>query len=202
MKGFASWVEGFALAIGGPGLFVIAFLDSSFLSLPEINDVLIVWMVTRHKERMVYYALMTTLGSIAGCFVLYYIGRKGGEAFLRRRFHGRHVDRALYLYRKYGLLMVIIPALLPPPAPFKIFVLLAGVAAVRARTFALALAIGRGTRYFGEGLLALWYGEPAIDFIHRNGRTISIVLAALVLAGAVAYFVSRRRGRPSAAMVV
>jgi membrane protein YqaA with SNARE-associated domain len=200
MKAFVTWAQAFALAIGGPGLFFIAFLDSSFLSLPEINDILIVWMVTRHKERMIYYALMTMLGSIAGCFVLYYIGRKGGEAFLRRRFHTRHVDRALRLYQRYGLLMVVVPAILPPPAPFKIFVLLAGVARVRAMTFAFAVALGRGIRYFGEGLLALWYGEPAIEFIRRNSRTVSLVLAALALVAGIVYFALKRRaGRSSAA---
>lgn len=199
MKRFAIWAQAFALTIGGPGLFFIAFLDSSFLSLPEINDILIVWMVTRHNERMVYYALMTTLGSIAGCFVLYYIGRKGGEAFLRRRFQARHVERALRMYQKYGLLMIVVPALLPPPAPFKIFVLLGGVARVRPATFALAVALGRGVRYFGEGLLALWYGERAIEFIRRNSRPVLIVLAGLVLGAGVAYIILKRRSGRSAA---
>ena len=64
MTGVVEWIKEFALSLGGPGLFLIAFLDSSFLSFPEVNDLLIVWLTTQHKERMVYYALMTTLGSV------------------------------------------------------------------------------------------------------------------------------------------
>ena len=108
---------------------------------------------------MLYYALLATLGSIAGCFVLYLSARKGGEAFLRRRFHDHHVDRALALFQKYGLLAVAVPSILPPPVPFKIFVLAAGVARVPPLDFLVAVALGRGVRYFGEALLALWYGE-------------------------------------------
>lgn len=194
MHRILTWVQGFALALGGPGLFLVAFLDSSFLSLPEINDLLVVLMVTEHKERMVYYATMATLGSITGCFLLYGIGRKGGEAVLRRRFHDRHVDRGLELFRRYGLLAVLIPAILPPPAPFKIFVLMAGVARVEAWKFAVAVGLGRGFRYFGEGLLAVWYGEQTMKYLEENGRTVSLAMAGLVVAGAVGYWLwSRRR---------
>jgi membrane protein YqaA with SNARE-associated domain len=189
-----TWVQGIAVALGGPGLFLVAFLDSSFLSLPEINDLLVVLMVTEHKERMVYYASMATLGSITGCFLLYGLGRKGGEAVLRSRFHERHVDRGLELFRRHGLLAVLIPAILPPPAPFKIFVLLAGVAKVDAWKFAAAVGLGRGFRYFGEGLLAVWYGEQTMEYLEENGRTVSLVLAGLVAAGALAWWLwSRRR---------
>src|SRR5215210_3183195 len=138
MHRLVAWVQASAVALGGPGLFLIAFLDSSFLSFPEVVDLLIIWLVTAHKERVVYYALMPTLGSIAGCFALYLVGRKGGEAFLRRRLRESHVDRALGLFRKYGLLAIAIPSLLPPPVPFKPFVLVAGVARVRPLDFVMA----------------------------------------------------------------
>jgi membrane protein YqaA with SNARE-associated domain len=181
MQRLLSWVQRFALALGGPGLFLIALLDSSFLSFPEVVDLLIVVFVTRHKERMLYYAVLATVGSMAGCFLLYLVGRKGGEAFLRRRFHERHVDRALSLFQKYGLLAVAVPSLLPPPVPFKPFVLIAGVARVRPFEFLLAVGLGRGVRYFGEGLLALWYGERAAVFIRDNAREVSLGIAAVVL---------------------
>lgn len=195
MTRVVEWVQGVALGLGGPGLFLIAFLDSSFLSLPEINDLLIVWMVTRHKERMVYYALMATLGSIGGCLVLYVLGRKGGDAFLRRRFHERHLDRALALFRRYGILAVLVPALLPPPAPFKIFVLLAGVARVPAPQFIGAVALGRGLRYFGEGLLAVMYGDQAMRYIRENTREAALIAAGAALALGIGYAVWHRRQR-------
>src|SRR3990170_7926713 len=139
MKGFLAWIQGFALAWGGPGLLVIGFLDSSFLSLPEVNDLLVVYMVTQHKHLLLYYALMATLGSVMGCLALYLVARKGGEAFLRKRFKASHIERGLNLYKKYGLLVVVVPALLPPPAPFKIFVLLAGVSGVPIWQFVIAI---------------------------------------------------------------
>src|SRR5688500_12645087 len=104
MHRFMDWARGFAIALGGPGLFLIAFLDSSFLSFPEVVDLLLVLMVTRHPERMPFYAALATTGSIAGCFVLFMLARKGGEAFLRKRLSAGHVDRAIRAFRKYGLL--------------------------------------------------------------------------------------------------
>jgi membrane protein YqaA with SNARE-associated domain len=175
-------IQSFALVLGAPGLFIVAFLDSSFISLPEINDLLLIWMVTQHKARMPLYAISAVLGSVAGCLVLYYIGRKG-DAFVARRFSAGRVQWALATFQRYGVMAVLIPSLLPPPAPFKIFVLLAGVAGISVSKFTAAIAIGRGIRYFGEGLLALWYGDQAMAFIETNGRTVSFVLVGLLFAG-------------------
>ncbi len=189
------WIQAFALRIGGPGLFVVAFLDSSFLSLPEINDLLVVMLVIEHKTRMPYYALMATLGSVAGCLVLYSIGRTGGEALVRRRFGGPRMARALALSKRYGVFAIAVPAILPPPAPFKIFVLLAGVAAVPVWQFATTIALARGFRYFAIGVLSVRYGDDAIAFIEANGRTVALVLVALIVAGGLAWILLRRRGK-------
>lgn len=197
MSRFAEWLQATALTFGAPGLFVIAFLDSSFLSLPEINDILLIWMVTRHKELMVLYAGAATLGSLAGCLTLYYLGRKGGEAFVRKRIHGPTVDRVIAYVQLHGVMAVIIASLLPPPAPFKAFVLLSGVAGISAPKFATAILIGRGLRYFGEGALAVRYGDEAIEFVHRHGRTASLVLVAVCVAGLAGYLLWRRTRKPS-----
>ena len=195
MQRLASWAQGFALSLGGPGLFFLAFLDSSFLSFPEVCDLLIVWLTVQHKERMLFYAGMCTLGSVAGCFTLYTVGRRGGEAFLKKRFKQGHIERAVAGFRRYGLLAVVVPSLLPPPMPFKIFVLAAGVAKVRPFDFIVAVSIGRGLRYFGEGFLALWYGEAAIGFIRANARLAGLAMALAVVTGAVVWFIVRRRRR-------
>jgi len=194
MSRFVDWIKGFALAWGGPGLFLIGYLDSSFLSFPEVNDLLIVWMVTQHPQRLVYYAFMATAGSVLGCLTLYYIARKGGQAFLKKRFHERHIDRGLQLFQKYGLLMVIVPALLPPPAPFKIFVLLAGVAAIPVWQFVTAIAIARGIRYGGEGLLAVMYGDRATAFLRDHAKEAGLWLAGVALVlGVIWVLVKQRR---------
>ena len=193
MSGFVEWIKEFATALGGPGLFIIAFLDSSFLSFPEVNDLLIVYLTTQHKERMVYYALMTTLGSIAGCLALYSVARRGGEAFLRRRFRERHVDLAMDRFRRWGLLAILIPSILPPPTPFKIFVLAAGVSKVRLPDFILAIAIGRGVRYFGEGLLAVYYGDATAEFLHQHAAMLALVAGVIALTLGGGWFLWQRR---------
>ena len=193
MKSFITWIYGFALAIGGPGLFAIAFLDSSFVSLPQINDILVVLMVTQHKAWMPYYAAMATLGSIAGCYLIYALAEKGGAAFLRRRLHAGHIEGALALYRRHGVLALIVPALLPPPAPFKLFVLMAGVAGVRPATFIGAIAAARGVRYLALGTLAVFYGDLALELMRTRGREVGLWLAGvLVLAALVWWRIARR----------
>ena len=192
MSRIVSWLEAFTSSLGGPGLFLVAFLDSSFLSLPEINDVLVVLMVTRNEELMPYYAAMATLGSITGCLVLYGLGRKGGEAILQKRFSGPRVEKAMGLFRRFGVLAIIVPALLPPPAPFKVFVLLSGVTRMPWPRFCGAVAVGRGVRYFGEGLLAVRYGDEAVELLRANGPQMSLVLAVVVLLGVGTYILMRR----------
>jgi membrane protein YqaA with SNARE-associated domain len=193
MRRFIDWVMGFAEMLGGPGLFLLAFLDSSFLSLPEVVDILMVGLVAKYPERLVWYASMPTLGSIAGSYVIYALARRGGEAFLRRRLHERHVERAFAVIRKYGLLAVAIPSILPPPMPFKIFVLAAGAAGVKRIDFLIAISIGRGARFFLEALLAAWYGEAALGLIGRHATPISIAVAVAVLVGAGVWVLWRRR---------
>src|SRR5215212_3802917 len=97
-------VQVLAMALGAPGLFAVALLDSSVLSLPEIADLLVIWMVVQHKERVVLYALSATAGSLGGCLALYYIGRKGGDALVRKRFRSGAVDRTLAAFQRYGVI--------------------------------------------------------------------------------------------------
>ena len=187
---FLSAIEDWALTGGGFAMFIIALLDSSFLSFPQVNDILIIVLSTKNPGRMPYYAGMTTLGSLIGCFMLYFVARRGGESFIRKRIKGPRVDKLIGLYQKYGLLAVVVPSLLPPPVPFKVFVLMAGAAAVSPLKFGLAIVIGRGIRYFGQGYLAVLYGEQAAEFMKKYGAEIGIGLAlgAVVIAGAFIWF--------------
>lgn len=195
MGRFIERVQLFAAALGAPGLFIITLLDSSVLSLPEIADLLVISMVIQHPARLVLYASSATLGSIAGCLLLYVIGRKGGDAIVRKRFKAETVDKALGAFKRFGIMAVLIPSILPPPAPFKIFVLLAGVANVGIVPFSIAIAIGRGARYFAEGLLAVWYGKQAMTFISENATTVSLAAVAVLVAGLVGYVLISKRAR-------
>lgn len=199
LAGLLATIQEWATGFGGVGLFIVAALDSSFLSFPQVNDLLVIYLSTKHPALMPYYAGMSTLGSLLGCFALFLVARKGGEVFLRKRFSARLVDRAVGLYQRFGLLAVMVPALLPPPTPFKLFVLLAGAADVSPWRFLAAIAVGRGVRYFGEGWLAVRYGDHAVDLLRENGTIAGLVLAgAALLAGVIYYVVRTRRAAPAA----
>lgn len=189
-------LEAFAIGLGGPGLFILAFVDSSFIALPEVVDILIVFLVIEHPARWLWYGVMATAGSVAGAFVLYEIARRGGEAFLRKRLSERHVTRGMALFARYGTLALIVPAILPPPVPFKPFMLMAGVAGMPRVRFLTALTIGRSIRYVGLAILSLWYGRATLDYIHANAGRIALwVTIAVVLLGAGYYIYRSRSGR-------
>jgi len=183
---FVHSIQALALAWGAPGIMFVAFLDSSVLSLPEIADLLVIYMVTTHPARFALYVTSATLGSLLGCLALYYIG-KGGEHLMRRRMSTHRYEKTLNAFRRHGVMAVLVPSLLPPPAPFKPFVLLAGVAEISAAKFTTAILIGRGARYFLEGVLALWYGERAIAYIREHGVEVAAAAVVLVLIGFVIY---------------
>jgi len=186
MHKFVTSIQSLALAWGAPGIMFVAFLDSSILSLPEIADLLVIYMVTTHPARFALYVTSATLGSLLGCLALYYIG-KGGEHLLRNRMSTHRYDKTLNAFRRHGVMAVLVPSLLPPPAPFKPFVLLAGVAEISAAKFTTAILIGRGARYLIEGVLALWYGERAMAYIREHGVQVAIGVVVLVLIGFIIY---------------
>ena len=200
MNSFINWIYAFALAIGGPGLFAIAFLDSSFVPLPQINDLLIVLMVTGEKALMPYYVAMATGGSLAGCYVIYYLADKGGGAFLKKRIRASRIDRVLSAYRRWGVLALVVPALLPPPAPFKLFVLMAGVAGVRPARFVLAITLARGFRYLVLGILAIRYGDAALELMRTRGRDVALGLVGAIIVGVLVFWVWQRWSKAARAV--
>jgi len=189
-------------ALGPPGVFLVAFLDSSFLSLPEIYDILVVTSASAHPARAWFYAAMATLGSLAGCTVLWELGRRGGEAFLVRRFGQRRVERTREAFHRWDVLAIAIPSLLPPPMPFKIFVLSAGVFGFSLRRMAITLVVARGLRYAAWAVLGAVYGDEALEWMQRfdawfreRGPFILVALLALLVAVLVVYARRQRRAR-------
>jgi membrane protein YqaA with SNARE-associated domain len=167
MERLPLWLRALVGSLGGLSLFIIGFFDSSVLSFPFVNDLLLIRFTNHSPRLMPYYVLMATLGSLAGCFWLYYLAKKGGEAMYRRSAGGR-AERIRDWVRRYKFLSVAVPAILPPPLPFKPFVLAAGVFQVPVDTFALALVVGRGLRYSLEGFLAMKYGDVATRYFVEN----------------------------------
>jgi len=198
-SGLNAWMKkvgSFAGALGAPGLFLVSFLDSSFLTFPIINDGLLVDLSIKHPERMPLYALMATLGSVLGCVLLFIVAEKGGEAL----FHKHAGDRAQAIRNwvvHNGFWGMLFAALLPPPTPFKVFVIAAGVFEIRLGSFTLAITIARLVRYFGVGFLAMRYGNGALPFLKQHIWWVSL---ALILAAITSYVLSRviLRHRPPA----
>jgi uncharacterized membrane protein YdjX (TVP38/TMEM64 family) len=136
---------------------------------------------------------------VIGCLLTYYVGKKGGDALIRKRLHAASVEKTMVAFQRHGVMAVLIPSILPPPAPFKIFVLLAGVADISASHFATAIVIGRGARYLAEGLLAIWYGRAALAFMREHAASASLVIVGLLVAGFVGYLLWTRRSAAKSA---
>src|ERR1700674_5441397 len=128
------WLQATVAATGGLGLFLIAFLDSSVLTFPVINDLLLIDLSIRYPARMPYYAAMAIGGSVGGCVLLYYIARKGGEAMFRKQ-AGPQAEKIRVWINRNGFISITGVALLPPPTPFKAFVIAAGALEMPVRTF-------------------------------------------------------------------
>ncbi|HXJ16678.1 MAG TPA: VTT domain-containing protein [Candidatus Polarisedimenticolia bacterium] len=188
------WLQKIVTVMGGGGIFLVAFFDSSVLSFPFVTDALVIELSIQRPARMPYYCGMAAVGSLAGCIWLYFLAKKGGEVFFQRR-AGKSAQRAKLWVQSNAFLSTFIPSILPPPFPFKVFVLADGVFQVPLRSFVLALLIGRGLRYFVEGLLAVRYGERILRFVmsHETGVAVS-VFAALALLYAASRWIS---GKPS-----
>ena len=187
-----------AVRMGGFGLFLVAVADSSFLSLPESNDALIAMLsIGSTWKNMLYYVAMTMAGSVIGCLLLYILGRKGGSPLLNRKFSKKAIIRAERLFERYGILTLVVPSMLPPPFPFKLFVLGAGVFRLKLGEFVLAVVIGRLIRYTAWGILAVLYGRQVGAFMERRLPTAglaTIVVFLLVIGGFVVLRRRRHRG--------
>ncbi len=193
----------FVLGLGGPGLFFLALADSSFLSIPEGNDLLIIVLsIGQSWSTMFYYVAMTTAGSVAGCLLLYLVGRRGGD-WVSRRVSLERIERLGRLYRRWGVWAVVIPSVLPPPTPFKVFVLSAGVFRLPWPRFLFAVAAGRSFRYAFWGVMAVLYGEAAREYLEQNLHTVGVAIACLLIGAAAGFglyrIVSKKKAAQSGA---
>jgi membrane protein YqaA with SNARE-associated domain len=190
-----AFIVGVPIYVAAPAMVVIGALDSSLLSLPEINDYLVVMRCYSDPKSVFYFPLFAALGSVIGCVLLYALMRRGGQAVLHRRFSQGNIDRVERAYARFGFLAIAVPALLPPPMPFKIFVATAGALEYPRRRFIVTVMIARSLRYFIEGALAIYYGEYVIQFLKEFGFAILIGVGGLCVVGLTIYVFSRRGKR-------
>jgi membrane protein YqaA with SNARE-associated domain len=186
--------------VAGPAMILIGALDSSLLSLPEVNDYLVVARCYTHPRAVLFFPMFASIGSVLGCFLLYTILSRGGRAVLHRRFRVEHIERVEGWYARFGVLALAVPSLLPPPMPFKIFVATAGALQFPRRKFLLTIFLARSLRYYVEGTLAVFYGERVLRFSKDNGLVIISVVACLLVVGLAVYLLSSR-GRAATKLV-
>src|SRR6476659_7707327 len=202
LAAIARWLEvnviGLPVYFAAPAMIVIGALDSSLLSLPEINDYLVVGRCFKDHTAVWYFPLFAATGSVLGCLLLYTIVRRGGQAVLRKRFNLQSIKRVERAYERFGFLAIGIPAILPPPLPFKIFVATAGALEYPRWKFLLTVMIARSLRYYVEGILAVYYGRRVLIFIRDNGIVVVSIVATLLLIAGLIYFLVKRRSAPTA----
>jgi membrane protein YqaA with SNARE-associated domain len=174
------------IALGPFGLFAVALLDSAFVPLPSSADALMILLTLAHPHLVIVYALLATAGSAIGCVILYYISRHAGRRALRQ-FSAAKQKRVKELIDRYDVLSVLVASLMPPPFPFKLFVITAGVFRFSVTRFTIAIIAGRMFRFSLEGYFAIRYGAQARQLLVRYYPWIGLGLAALI----VVFFVTR-----------
>jgi membrane protein YqaA with SNARE-associated domain len=188
---FSHWL----LSFGPFGLFAIAFLDSVLVPMPGGVDAMLLLLAATRPSWMLIYVAAAMVGSTAGCVVLYLVSKRAGHRALAR-FSESKQKRVKDLIDRYDVLSVLVASVLPPPFPFKLFVVSAGVFRLNLLRFTIAIAAGRTFRYLLEGYLAAHYGDRAKEILQHYYPSIGIGVAVLI----IIFFVGKsllRRGRPA-----
>jgi membrane protein YqaA with SNARE-associated domain len=168
------------IALGPIGLFAVALLDSAFVPLPSSADALMLLLAAAHPRFMVFYALLATAGSTIGCVILYYVSRRAGRRALAK-FSEPKQKRVKELIDRYDVLSVLVASLMPPPFPFKLFVISAGVFRFSVLRFVIAIIAGRLFRFLLEGYFAVRFGAQAKLVLGRYYPWIGLGLAVLII---------------------
>jgi len=179
-------ISQYLVAFGPFGIFAIALLDSALVPMPGGPDAVMILLSTARPAWMPLYAVAGTVGSVIGCVILYFISQRAGGRALKR-FSAAKQARVKEVIDRYDVLSVLVASILPPPFPFKLFVVTAGVFRLNLLRFVIAVAVGRMFRFLLEGYLAVRFGERAKDLLAQYYPAIGITLAVLI----VLFFIGR-----------
>jgi membrane protein YqaA with SNARE-associated domain len=195
-KGLARLSDYF-IALGPFGLFAVALLDSAFVPLPTGVDALMILLTIAHPRLMVFYALLATAGSAVGCVLLYYVSRRAGSRALNK-FSPAKQARVKELIDRYDVMSVLVASLMPPPFPFKLFVITAGVFRFSLMRFTLAIIAGRAFRFLLEGYFAIRYGAQASQILKQYYPWIGLSLAVVIILVFVLRKFLKKKGKTAA----
>jgi len=173
------------------GIGAIAVLDSS--SIPVPMDAILAVYVWNDKPHFLVYCLMAAAGSAIGGLLPYGLGRAGGELFLLKRINRAKFERLRDRFQRQEFLAVMIPSMMPPPAPWKMFIFASGVFEMRIPVFLLAVFAGRMLRWLALSLLVLKLGPGAVDLVARHAVPTVLIVSALAVAGFAWWWIKKKR---------
>lgn len=195
---YTAWVLGLMKVLGIWGVFVIAFADSALLGMPV--DFIVASYVYQDRHRMLLYVAMASLGSAVGSIPLYLIGYAGGEKVLRKRITEERFQKIHQSFERNEFWALMFPGMLPPPMPFKVFVLAAAVFEMRFRDFMVAIFAGRFVRFLTLSILVLWFGPQIISHFGGIFKHHWMLLSGAILElGLIVWLFALRTKRKSAA---
>ena len=169
----------------------IAVLDSS--SIPVPMDAILALYVWNDKRHFWVYCLMAAAGSALGGLLPYGLGRAGGELFLLKRINRAKFEKMRDRFQLQEFLAVMIPSMMPPPAPWKMFIFASGVFEMRIPVFLLAVFVGRMLRWLALSLLVLKLGPGAVDLVARHAVPAVTAVGVLAVAGFAWWWIRKKR---------
>lgn len=194
LAGYTEYIRAVLIPMGPWGILLIAFVDAAFLGIPM--DPLVAYFVYRRPGLFWLYALMGAAGSALGSLVVYYIGRKGEEMLLEKRIPKQTLQRIRRAFERHEFLALMVPAMLPPPTPFKLFVLTAGGLKMRLDHFLLAIFSGRTIRFTLISVLTIFFGPQIVTLAASLVTQHLPWMLAVVAVGLLAWLLWRRRRGP------
>jgi len=177
----------FFIPYGIWGLLILSFLDSSFVPMPQIIDMVVIALSLSNPHLMIFYALAAVVGSSLGITIVYSLGKKSGEVLLSKKLSKARMERVQNVLLKYDILVIMIAGVIPPPFPYKVFIFSVGALQFVFPKFILAVILSRSIRFYFEGVMAVLYGDFIIAFIRERSQLAALIFLVLVLAGFFIY---------------
>lgn len=195
VKRYSTWIWGVLAPLGPWGVFAFAAVDGSLMGMPL--DAIVAGYVYNNPRELLFYVVLASAGSAVGSSIIYLIGYYGGEKVLRKRISEERFRRIHASFEKHEFWALMFPAMLPPPTPFKLFVLGAAIFEMRFRDFLAAIFAGRFVRFLVLGILTVRFGpqfvELTVEIFKHHFRWVLITVSL----GILSYLIlRRRRNRP------
>ena len=189
-NGIVEWTKEIFLPLGGWGLFILAFIESSFFPIPP--DILLIVLSLAEPKYALWFATICTLGSVFGGMFGYFLGNKFGLPLVEKIVSKRKIGKVHRLFEKYEAWAIFIAGF--SPLPYKVFTLAGGVFYINFKKFVIASILSRGLRYFIIAGFIMLYGEAMVAFIESYFELVTIGVVVLLIIGYYVYKKLKKKG--------